>query len=305
MQILNESDRMRPVGPATFHIDQDVAELSARRPVRASRLNVRKVVRPHDHAYTELCFVVEGSALHRDDTGAAELRSGDVVAVPPGAVHAFERPRGFTVYNVYHLSEWLLSDLPLLRQTPPLGELVSTRHAGAPAKVWRWSLAKATRQVAWRELEAMATLDPSVNCAGLMQRAMLLKLLALIASDFPRGEGEAMSAEVQLTLEAIERAVAGGQLLRMDEVARVAGCSADHATRQFRAWFDEPPTQYFQRRRSQHTAALLLDGRRAIGQIAHACGYADAAHLVRHFRRHFGITPSEYRNLYADPSLPG
>jgi len=44
-------------------------------------------------------------------------------------------------------------------------------------------------------------------------------------------------------------------------------------------------------------ARQLLDVTDAtIAEIAHEVGYADAFYFSRHFRRHHGMSPSEYRD---------
>ena len=296
---LNESDR-HPVGSPQYRIGNDLARLSASRPARASFETVRRDVQPHDHSYTELCFVVEGEAIHRDTSGGRRLVAGDVVTVPPGQTHAFERPRGLVVCNVYHLSEWLLSDLRLLWQTPPLGELVELPGSPRSQPVRRWSLSKKTARRVQRELDELVQHSNGERPSSLLLRAMLLKALSLMAGEFEAETVDALPPEVQATLDAIERCVAGGTALSIADVAAAQHCSSDWLTRQFRGTLGQPPMTYFQSRRTQAVAAALLESERSITSIAYATGYADAAHLVRHFRRHFGMTPSDYRARYCN-----
>src|ERR1700733_11710875 len=98
---------------AMYTVEQATVRLSAQRPVRAQRLIVEGDVRPHDHAYHEVCVVLAGSgnALHRTATFTAPMLAGTVLVVPPGHVHAMDGTGGFTVVNLYYLAEWLMADL--------------------------------------------------------------------------------------------------------------------------------------------------------------------------------------------------
>lgn len=50
---------------------------------------------PHHHPYAEYLFIVEGimeAWMIGDEPNAVTLRSGDMIALPPGAPHAFRNP---------------------------------------------------------------------------------------------------------------------------------------------------------------------------------------------------------------------
>jgi AraC-like DNA-binding protein len=49
------------------------------------------------------------------------------------------------------------------------------------------------------------------------------------------------------------------------------------------------------RRRVEHLRDALRRTDIPIGRLAHVCGFADAAHAARSFRRAFGVTPRDYR----------
>ncbi|WP_083904528.1 helix-turn-helix domain-containing protein [Nocardiopsis kunsanensis] len=42
-------------------------------------------------------------------------------------------------------------------------------------------------------------------------------------------------------------------------------------------------------------ARALACGSRRAGEVAAKVGFADRAHLTRHFRRHLGVPPAAYR----------
>ena len=43
----------------------------------------------------------------------------------------------------------------------------------------------------------------------------------------------------------------------------------------------------------------LVYTNRPLADVALSCGFVDQSHFTREFRRHFGRTPREYREYYA------
>ncbi|WP_254711714.1 helix-turn-helix domain-containing protein [Streptomyces sp. TRM64462] len=87
--------------------------------------------------------------------------------------------------------------------------------------------------------------------------------------------------------------------ITLDDLARVAGVSASHFTRVFRASTGQSPHQYVMRRRLDRAREALLASDAPIAHIADACGFADQSHLTRTMRRHLGVTPSALRATYS------
>ena len=83
----------------------------------------------------------------------------------------------------------------------------------------------------------------------------------------------------------------------MKEAARVAGLSPDHFVEVFRSAVGCRPHQYLVRCRLRHARQLIASEghRRSLAEIAWAAGFADQAHLTRHFQRAFGQSPGQWR----------
>jgi transcriptional regulator GlxA family with amidase domain len=79
--------------------------------------------------------------------------------------------------------------------------------------------------------------------------------------------------------------------------ARVAGLSSDHFGEVFRAALGCTPHQYLVGCRLRHARQLIASEghRRSLAEIAWAAGFADQAHLTRHFQRAFGQSPGQWR----------
>src|SRR6187455_3855384 len=82
--------------------------------------------------------------------------------------------------------------------------------------------------------------------------------------------------------------------LGVDDMARAAGLSRAHFSREFRRAFGEPPHAYLLTRRLERAAALLRNTDRSVTDICYSVGLASLGSFTTSFKRTFGLTPSEY-----------
>lgn len=80
-----------------------------------------------------------------------------------------------------------------------------------------------------------------------------------------------------------------------DALARMAGYSASHFIRIFRAAYGETPHVYLVRQRMRHANRLLMTSPLAISEIALASGFDNPSTFSRVFREHFGTTARSVR----------
>ena len=83
--------------------------------------------------------------------------------------------------------------------------------------------------------------------------------------------------------------------IRVSDMARAAGLSAAHFSREFRAAFGESPHQYLLTRRLERAAALLRSTDRTVTDICLLVGLESVGSFTTSFRRMFGRTPTAYR----------
>jgi AraC family transcriptional regulator len=82
----------------------------------------------------------------------------------------------------------------------------------------------------------------------------------------------------------------------LDQLAAVAGLSAYHFARQFRAATGLPPHQYVIARRVERAKQLLQTGTdTTLAEVAAHAGFSDQSVFSRHFKRLVGVTPGEFR----------
>ncbi len=86
--------------------------------------------------------------------------------------------------------------------------------------------------------------------------------------------------------------------IAVDDLARVAGLSRAHFSREFRRAFGESPHAYLLTRRLERAAALLRTTDRTVAEICFAVGLASVGSFTSSFTRAFGLSPTRYRAAF-------
>ena len=85
--------------------------------------------------------------------------------------------------------------------------------------------------------------------------------------------------------------------LSREVLAEVAGFSVPHFHRIFTAQVGESAVSYVRRLRLERAGRKLRMGAVDITEVALAAGYDSHAAFSKAFRQHFGVSPSEFRQL--------
>src|SRR5918911_3083301 len=90
--------------------------------------------------------------------------------------------------------------------------------------------------------------------------------------------------------------------LDLDALARAAHVSPRHFSRSFRETFGETPHQYLLTRRIERARHLLRTTDLRVAEVCLAVGFNSVGSFTSTFRRHVGVSPTEYRRTTDAPS---
>src|ERR671932_2052537 len=83
--------------------------------------------------------------------------------------------------------------------------------------------------------------------------------------------------------------------LDVDDMARAAGLSRAHFSREFRQTFGEPPHAYLLTRRLERAASLLRTTDRSVAEICFDVGLQSVGSFTTSFTRTYAVSPTAYR----------
>jgi len=90
--------------------------------------------------------------------------------------------------------------------------------------------------------------------------------------------------------------------LGVEDLARAAGLSRAHFSREFRRAFGEPPHAYLLTRRLERAAALLRATDRTVADICFSVGLQSVGSFTSSFTRTYGRSPTAYRKAFPPAS---
>ncbi len=90
--------------------------------------------------------------------------------------------------------------------------------------------------------------------------------------------------------------------LSVEDLAAQQGMSSGYFSKMFVRFLGSSPQNYLIRIRLQNSCMLLRQSDMSIAQISDAVGYDDPLYFSRIFRKHFGMSPAEYRKMHRSSS---
>jgi AraC family transcriptional regulator len=114
--------------------------------------------------------------------------------------------------------------------------------------------------------------------------------MTMIADGLPSPHLQRKIHEVQVFL-----AQNLAQDVDLNAIAAHASLSPYYFTRQFTAMVGMPPYRYLISLRIKRAAELLLESDLTVTQILHRVGFHSPSHFTTTFRRHMGMSPTDYR----------
>lgn len=156
----------------------------------------------------------------------------------------------------------------------------------------------APRDRGFRLSQALARLAACLNGARIADHRLAVEeaVHAVLAeafahygrADLRRAGNEPTAIRAMLGL--IADGVTAGEPLNLTDMAAAVGLNPSYLIRSTVRATGLTPHGHVLRARLGHARRLLLDGAPAV-DAAIAAGFCDQAHLIRHFRRHYGVTP--------------
>lgn len=237
--------------------------------------------RRYNMPFLSVEYVREGNLLVRQRGEAYRLDAGDLFLMQPGLEGEFMVSQSsFCIKESFSIFGALL---PELLEKSGLAKL-NVLSGINPSPVHR----------IFGHLNELESEDPSRTL--LENSRLTFELLTYLASPMQPEEAPRALLELRSHLEEhLEREYT------VRELAQMYGCTPAHLIRLFRHYFHTTPYQLLIRYRLKKAAELLRrEPDLAIKVLIEKIGYHDALNFSTEFKKHFGVSPREYRR-YMQP----
>jgi len=91
--------------------------------------------------------------------------------------------------------------------------------------------------------------------------------------------------------------------IKISDMAAAVFMSERSLSRKVKTLTGATPKQMLMTIRLEHAAQLLLSSESNITQLSYETGFSDPSHFTRSFKKHYEMTPTEYRERHTSPSI--
>ena len=252
----------------------------------------------HTHDYFQIYYIHSGKLLHHLEGSVAELAPGDVFILPPNVAHYIEKLDGdvdfyslsFTTdyFQSIKESNKLLLDFLYYLRTQSLTNIQPKFTLSYEDMVFSEMLIK-------RILEEFSGKKTGKDE---LIKECVSALLSIFARVYFEQRAEVLISEEnrQLVMHSIEYIKNHfDEEITLSEIVHRSAISKTSFCRIFHSIVGMPFKEYLNRYRIERAAELLAEGAK-ISAAASCCGYSDFSTFYRNFKKHMGISPSEFAN---------
>ncbi len=242
--------------------------------------------RLYDH---ELVWMLQGRATYHADGKTWAVPADAMVLCQPADSDRWEwDPQGMSRHMYVHFD---------IKETP----------SDWPARpAWPRVLPAAGAGVAGpmlRHLLECGPLSPAVHQQQVL--AVLVRTIVLGLQGLDQRRGPTASEPVQRALDLIESVqISPSRQLSLQDLAHAALVTPEHLCRRFSKELGTTPMQAVQHARLDRAMAMLTRSNAAVSSVAEQCGFVNAFHFSRVFKKTYGQSPRDVRRAVASGASP-
>ena len=254
---------------------------------------------PHFHSdFSELALVTDGSARHIAGGDSYKISKGDLFVICGSTCHAFEDTDKLRLINIMYD--------PKLLPASDVSDHPGFRTLFAPEPDTGGKTFSARLHLSPDDMDSVIAIIKGMQREYTEKRigwktavqGDFMKLVVTVSRlyDIDRTKNSEGMEKIANAAAYIEENYA--ESISVAQLAEMTNYSLRQFIRLFKKVFGCIPTEYIANLRMQKARELLRSKNHSITDVALLCGYVDSNYFSRIFRKHNGITPSEYRAMF-------
>lgn len=254
----------------------------------------------HWHEEMEIVYVYSGIARYIVDFKEYIVKKGDILIIPPCALHSFEQVKDeeFIARTIIFGQKMLNSNLVDVCSTRYIMPIFNNETC-LPVMLENDKHKKEISNI----LEQV--IEEHINRRIAFELRIKIKLLEFILFFYEndlcsKAENDSSSARTSMQIRTITNYIEDyyGEKILLSDLAKSANMSVYHMAHIFKKATGKTPNEYINDYRLAMATDKLLHEDIPILEIAMECGYNNISYFNRIFKERFNITPKEYRKSH-------
>ena len=252
----------------------------------------------HQHSFFEMVYVTEGTGrFYVKEAGykvsEVSYRAHSLFLIPPETTHCF---------TIDTHSEYVFIRFVIHYVEDYIGKYIAEvfRSRNRQAEIL---LNQRDRNIAILLFDFIKSEEESrQDGSNYLVQQWINSILVIVARNIDKDfsfkniqTGNANSSSYML--QYIQQHIHQPGLLSAENLGKVFNLSPGYIGSFFKRNFQEPLRQYIARTRIRKVEDLLMNSRMTVKEIAYELGYSDSSHLVKSFRKIYGVSPAEYKKF--------
>ena len=253
----------------------------------------------HNHTYFEIIFILKGSGIHNINGNFFDYGHGDVFLLGPEDYHSFD---------IQELTEFCF-----IRFNEPFSRVLSVSDESKWKSIIetllniplqsRGSLVK-EKQDKTKLLNLLSVLECEYEnnqspyyeiVRDSLMRSILIILARKLRQSDEAGQVPPYSDSVEAILLYIKKNIFFPSRLSIGALAEEFNMGANYISIYFKKQVGESIKQYITKYKFGLIEARLTYSKLTLSEIAHEFSFTDESHFCRQFKKHCGVTPTDFR----------
>ncbi|MCU6712174.1 AraC family transcriptional regulator [Paenibacillus sp. J5C_2022] len=278
-------------------------------PFKIIRYSSSELKQPmHTHDYTQIAYVLKGVCNHQVPGKSLTVSKGDIFVIAPDAPHSLNAIAeqeyevvllDFVPSIVGELLQPFSGSLPLLLEH-------SGEHYSLSGSFPSW-LHIGNRKQPFVEQLLQDIQDEFEHREVGYEHAILLslaKLLLLVDREYRRGQRKPAKQPAiaeRTPIEEVKRYIYDNYSgdIPLEHGAFIANMAPAYFSHQFKKETGQTFVDFINEVRIERAKELILRGTHTITAIGFQVGFHHLSHFIRTFKKRCGVTPTEYKKMFA------
>lgn len=259
---------------------------------------------PHIHNFLQLWYIPDGSCRHNFCGNDFYQQKGDLLIVPPLCVHYIDSSQSNNISLVCcEFTEPFLNSIINDNNNETLFNLTYLKPILARKSLMSLFLSFNKESMTKIEdilSELLFEYQKLTSSSSDTIRMLLIKLLTLIAHEYELTAPQADDALFSKYRSAIQRAMDYidtnyTKNITLNDISKISLMSVSSFSYVFKQLTGKTFVEYINHMRTNHAKKLLSKTNKSLVDICMECGFYDAAHFNRVFKKITQLTPGLYR----------